>query len=141
MKIDLAGVNWIAVLVAAAATFVLGGLWYTALFGKLWQKLNGYSAEKVKAMQKARPPQVFFGVMIGSYLILAAVLGILFHSFGVASAGTGAAVGGLIWLGPAAAIGMTSWIASDKHIGVYAIDLLYQLVFLLMMGAILGGWR
>lgn len=141
MKFDLAGVNWLAVLVAAVATFMLGGLWYTALFGKKWQKLHGYSDEKVKAMQKARPPQVFFGVMIASYLVLSAVLGVLFRSFGVPSAVAGAEVGALIWLGPAAAIGLTAWIASDKKFGIYVIDLAYQLVFLVMTGAILGGWR
>jgi hypothetical protein len=141
MKFDLAGVNWIAVVVAAVATFVLGGLWYTALFGKLWQRLHGYSDEKLKAMQKARPPHVFFGTMIVSYLVLAAVLGVLFVSFGVASARSGAVVGGLVWIGPAAAIGLTAWIASDKKFGIYAIDLAYQFVFLVMMGAILGGWR
>jgi len=141
LKLDLSNINWLAVLVAAVATFFLGGVWYTALFGKLWQRLNGYSDEKVKAMQKARPPQVFFGVMIASYLLLAAVIAVLFSSLGVSTAAAGATVGLLLWAGPAAAIGLTSWIASDKPIGVYAIDLAYQLIFLVMMGAILGGWR
>lgn len=141
MKLDFAHVNWLAVLVAAVATFLLGGLWYTALFGKLWQRLNGYSEEKVKAMQKARPPQVFFSVMFACYLVLAAVIAVLFASFGIASAGAGATVGLLLWVGPAAAIGVTAWLANDKPFGVYAIDLAYQFTFLVMMGAILGGWR
>lgn len=141
MKLDLSNINWLAVLVAAFATFLLGGVWYTALFGKLWQRLHGYSDEKVKAMQKARPPHIFFGVMIISYLLLAAVIAVLFSSLGVSSALAGTTVGLLLWLGPAAAIGLTAWIASDKPFGAYAIDLAYQLVFLVMMGAILGGWR
>ena len=36
MKLDLSGLNYWAVLAAAVATFMLGGAWYTALFGKLW---------------------------------------------------------------------------------------------------------
>jgi uncharacterized protein DUF1761 len=141
MKLELAAINWWAVLVAAAATFLLGGVWYTALFGKLWQRLHGYSDEKLKAMQAKRPPHVFFGVMIACYLVLAAVIGVVFASVGIAGAVNGATMGFLFWLGPAAAIGITSWLASDRHIGIYGIDLLYQLIFLVMMGAIIGGWR
>jgi len=49
-------VNWWAVLVARFAVFMLGSLWYTALFVKLWVRLNGYSEEKVKERQARRPP-------------------------------------------------------------------------------------
>ena len=35
-------INWIAVLVAAVACFLLGGLWYSpALFGRIWNAENG----------------------------------------------------------------------------------------------------
>jgi len=141
MRIELSGINWMAVGVAALATFFLGAIWYAALFGKLWQRLHGYSDEKVKQMQKARPPAVFFGTMIGSYFVLAVVLAVLMVNLGAVTAGAGATFGFLVWLGPAASIGMTAWIASDKPFGAYAIDLGYQLAYLVMMGAILGGWR
>ena len=141
MTIELSGINWWAVLVAGVATFFLGGLWYTALFGKLWQRLHGYSDEKLKAMQKAHPPPVFFGVMIASYLVLAFVVALIARAAGVSSAGAGATLGLLLWVGPALAIGATAWIASDKPIAAFAIDWAYQFVFLVMMGAIIGGWR
>lgn len=137
----LEGINWYAVLVAAVAVFMLGGVWYTAMFGRLWQQLHGYSAEKLKEMQAKRPPPVFFGTMIVSYLVLAAGMAVLFNSFGVVGAAHGAEVGGLLWFAVAAPIGATAFIASDRHVGIYVIDLTYQLVFLAMAGAILGGWR
>jgi hypothetical protein len=59
MILDLAPVNWLAVIVAALATFFLGGLWYQALFGRLWVRLHGYSHEKVMQMRTARPPAHF----------------------------------------------------------------------------------
>ena len=139
--LKLEGINWLAVLVAAVAVFMLGGLWYTALFGKLWQRLHGYSDAKLKELQAKRPPQVFFGILIASYLVLAAGIAVLFNSSGIHSAPQGAAVGGLLWLGLAAPIGATAYIASDRHIGIFIIDLAYQAVFLAMAGAILGGWR
>ena len=127
--------------VAGLATFLIGGLWYTAMFGKLWQRLHGYNEEKMKEMHARRPPPIFFGGMIGGYLIIALSVALLLRAFKVESAIDGATVGLLLWVGPAAAIQLTGWLASDKPIGVYLIDISYQLIYLVMMGAILGGWR
>ncbi|MCC6676046.1 MAG: DUF1761 domain-containing protein [Phycisphaerales bacterium] len=134
-------IHWPAVAVAAVATFFLGAVWYMALFGKLWQRLHGFSDEKVKEMQKARPPHIFFGVMIFSYALMSLGVAVVLAWCGVATGLQGAGVGLVLWLGIAAAIGLTAWIASDKPFGVYAIDLSYQLVFLIMTGFILGAWR
>ncbi len=42
-------VNWIAIVVAAVASFLLGGLWYSpALFGKAWQREVGLTDEQMK---------------------------------------------------------------------------------------------
>jgi Protein of unknown function (DUF1761) len=35
-------INYVAVLVAVVANFILGFLWYTPLFGKAWAKENGF---------------------------------------------------------------------------------------------------
>jgi hypothetical protein len=141
MTLNFESVNWLAVLVAALAVFVLGGVWYQALFGKVWVRLHGYSPEKVKQMQAAKPPALFFGGMVAAYLLLAAVMAVLMGTFGITGWQGGATLGFLIWLGPAVAIGFTAWLASDRVIGVFVIDWAYQLVFLVMMGAILGAWR
>jgi len=141
MTIDFSEINFLAVLVAGLATFMLGGIWYMALFGKLWMKLNGYSEEKMKEMQALIPPPLFFGGMIVCDLVIALVVAILAAALKVSTPAGGALLGFLIWLGPAAAIRMTSHLASDRHFGLYFIDISYQLVYLVMMGAILGGWR
>ncbi len=42
-------VNWIAIVVAAAASFLLGGLWYSPLlFAKAWQREAGLTDEQLK---------------------------------------------------------------------------------------------
>ena len=42
-------INWIAVVVAAVACFLLGGLWYSpVLFGKAWQREAGLTDEQLK---------------------------------------------------------------------------------------------
>ena len=35
-------VNYLAILVAVVANFILGFIWYTPLFGKAWAKENGF---------------------------------------------------------------------------------------------------
>jgi len=138
--INFAELNWLAVLVAGFAAFMLGGLWYTALFGKLWQRLNGYSDEKLKEMQAKRPPPVFFGTMIACYMVLALVVGVLVVKFNIIGALDGGLFGVGLWL-IVAAVGVTGQIASDKPMKALTIDASYQLLYLVMMGAILGAWR
>jgi Protein of unknown function (DUF1761) len=48
-------INWIAVVVAALASFLLGGLWYSpVLFGKAWQRETGLSDEQLKQGNMAK---------------------------------------------------------------------------------------
>ena len=39
--------NWLAVEVATLAFFAVGAIWYTALFGKIWQREVGLSDEQL----------------------------------------------------------------------------------------------
>jgi hypothetical protein len=42
-------VNWIAIVVAAVASFLLGGLWYSpVLFARTWQREAGITDEQLK---------------------------------------------------------------------------------------------
>jgi len=48
-------INWIAVVVATLASFMLGALWYSpALFGKAWQREAGLTDEQLAKGNKAR---------------------------------------------------------------------------------------
>jgi len=141
MSIDLSTVNWTAVGTAAFGTFLLGGVWYTVLFGNVWKRLHGIDDAKVKEMQVRRPPPVFFSLMLIAYLVVATVLALLIGALSIQTAAAGALLGIVLWLGLAAAIGLTAWLPSDKPLSVFAIDWLFQLIFLAGMGATLGAWR
>jgi hypothetical protein len=134
-------VNIWAVLVAALATFLVGALWYTALFGKRWQQLQGFTEERMKEMQAIRPPPVFFSILLACYLVLAVVVAILAGLTGVTSAAGGMVLGVILWVGPTAALKMTDHNASFKPHALFAIDGGFQLVALLITGAIIGAWR
>src|SRR5262249_60836399 len=111
------------------------------LLGKLWIRLNGYSEEKVKQVEGARPAVIFLGGMLVSYIILALVFAVLAATIRVQGPLDGIVLGVVLWVGMAATIGFTAHLASDKHIGVYLLDASFQLVFLVAMGAILGAWH
>ena len=85
-------------------------------------------------------PAVFFGGMVVCYLLVAFVVAVLVTSLGLTTPVAGAALGVLLWLA-VAAVGMTAHLAGDKPIGMYLIDVSFQLIFLVLMGAVLAAWR
>lgn len=42
-------IHWLAVLVAGVAAFMVGGVWYGALFSKAWMDARGLTKEQVQA--------------------------------------------------------------------------------------------
>ena len=46
--LDFGGLNWWAILVATAAAFALGALWYGPLFGKAWVAALGKSEDEIQ---------------------------------------------------------------------------------------------
>jgi hypothetical protein len=138
--IDLNEINWLAVIVAALAAFLVGGIWYSALFGKVWAKAQGWTDEQVAAIKAQMSPPKFFGGMIVSYVVLALVLAVLVVKIDVTSALGGALLGGLVWLA-VAAVTFTHHLASGKIINAFLIDAGCELIYLPVMGAIISIWR
>lgn len=136
-------VNYLAVVVAAIATHVLGFLWYGPLFGKKWMQLMKLTdKDKEKAKQKGMAK-----VMVGSFvasLVTAGVLAFLIDQLVVnlaeGNALGGSLIGALVWLGFVAtkALGSVFW--EGKSWKLYFLNTAHDLVSLLLMGAILGAW-
>ena len=138
---DLSQINYLAVFVLGIATFLLGGLWYGPLFGKVWIRGHNWSEEKVKEMQAKLSPAKFFGGMIVADIVIAFTVAVLVVNLNVKHVFGGAMLGLIVWAGPAAAIQFTSHLASDRRISAYLVDVSYQLIYLVMMGAVLAYWR
>jgi hypothetical protein len=136
----LVDVNWLAVVSAGLVSFLLGAIWYMALFGKLWVRLHGWSEEQVKEMQAKMKPAVFFGGMIVSYGVASLAMAFLVVNLNLTRATDGAILAAFVWL-IVAACAITALIASQQHIGLFAIDAGFYLVFLLITGVMLAWWR
>lgn len=62
--------NYVAVLAASVVQFIIGAIWYTPLFGKLWGKIHGF--DKVpKAEQKEMMKQM--GPLLGVQFLVTIV--------------------------------------------------------------------
>ena len=128
------------VLIAAVAAFLIGALWYSpVLFAKAWVRANGYTPEKLAAMQ-ANAGRAYGGSFV-AFLVMASILGLLLRHLGADSIADGAGWGFHAWLGFALPIGFTAHVYSDRPVAVFLIDAGYQLVYMTVMGAILGGWQ
>lgn len=131
--------NYLAIFVAAIATFVIGFAWYTVLFGKLWLQAHGYTPDELARMRADAPRA--YGLSFVAYVVMAFAVSALIQLVGIVRWQGGAKLGVLCWLGFAATIGFTAHLYSNKKLQAFLLDAGYQLVYLAVMGAILAGWR
>ena len=132
-------VNWIAILVSAVFSMVLGAVWYSpALFGKQWMKLSGMTKGKI-AKSKDKMPMIYGGQFLAS-LVEIWVLSVFIRYTGVEEFVTGAIVGLWIWLGFVATVGFSDIVFNGKDLRLVAINTGYQLVLLIVAGGILATW-
>jgi Protein of unknown function (DUF1761) len=133
-----AGVNYLAVLIAAVAGWVAGAAWYMSL-GKYWQAALGMTAEQMAENRKNPYAWVPFVLVFVTNLVMAWTLaGILGH-FGTVSLKDGVITGALCWFG----FVLTAMLANNafamRSYRLTAIDGGHYLVVLAIMGAIIGA--
>lgn len=130
----LAGINWLAVVVAAVSTFALGALWYGPLMGKAWMRLSGMTEEKVAAASMGR--------IFGSAFVLQFITAVALALFIGPDAGVGVGVFAGFMAGAlfvSTALGVI-YLFEQRPFGLWAIDASYQILGFSLMGAILGAW-
>ena len=136
---QIVSVNYLAVLAAAVAGFVVGFLWFGPLFGKQYMALMNLDKKKMKEAKKKGMGKTltvaFLSTLLMSY--------ILAHFVGYVQATTivdGIVLAFWLWLGFFATteLGMILW--EGKPFKLYAIKTLHNLATLAIMGAILAVW-
>ena len=132
--------NYLAIAAAAMAAFLLGALWYSpALLGKQWVAANRYTEADLERM-KGTTAQAY-GTTFIAQVVMAVVLAMLISLVGIARWQGGVKLGVLCWFGFAATTGLGANMFSNKKLAAFLIDAGYQLVYVMMMGAILAAWR
>jgi len=128
--------NVLAVLAAAVATFVLGGLWYSpALFGKAWQREAGVTDEQMRTSNKAR----VFGLAFILSLVAALVFALFLGPRPPVSLGLGAGFSaGLCWV--AASFGI-NYLFEQRSFKLWLINAGYHTLQFTIIGLILALWH
>jgi len=133
-------IHWLPVIVSAVAVFAIGALWYSpVLFGKAWVKAHGHTPAKIEAMRASMGRA--YGVSFACYVVMAIAMAMLIKRMDVFYVRGGVKLGALIGVGFAATIGLTANMFSEKPLATWLIDAGYQIVYLMVMGAILVAWR
>ena len=134
----LGNINYLAVLVAALFSFIVGWLWYGPLFGKAWMRYNGFTEESMKEGGWMPMPVI----MIINYIAtaLAAFAMAMFMGSG-SDLHFGVFAGFMIsvfWIGTSR---LNDVLYEKKPWGLYLINLSYYIVIYIIMGAIIGVWH
>ena len=125
-------VNYLAVVVAAASAFLLGGLWYSPLlFANKWMALTGQSEETLKSGSMG----MIFGGAFLLNLIAAWVLAMFLGTMPVSHATFAGLSVGLCWV--ATSLGV-NYLFERRPFGLWLINGLYFTLQFTIFGLVLG---
>lgn len=135
--------NWLAILVAAISTMILGFLWYSPLlFAKAWTREMGYDPNdkaKMEEMKRSAGP-AYAGSFVAS-LLSAFTLALILHGMRAESLHFGLMASFHIWLGFVASVQFTGTLFAKQNMKLFSINTSYQLFCYLVMGSILVLWK
>ncbi|MDO8648921.1 MAG: DUF1761 domain-containing protein [Candidatus Peregrinibacteria bacterium] len=131
-------VNFIAMLVAVAASMVIGGIWYSPLlFADVWLKETGLasvSKEKMKAAAGKAMLITFLSEIVKSYVLTQVAA-----YAGSTTLLEGATLGFWLWLGFVATVIGTLYAFGQKSLKLFFIDAGHELIAFVVMGAIIAS--
>jgi hypothetical protein len=133
------GINYLAVLVAGALGFGLGGVWY-GLLAKPWKAAHGFTTEQIRTHHgKGAAPWPLIIALVADLIMAWMLAGVMSH-LGPVTLKNGFISAAFIWFGfviTTLAVNNTFGMRSPKLI---LIDGGHWLVALLLMGAVIGVW-
>ena len=132
--LNFAGLNWWAILVATAAAFALGGIWYGPVFGQAWMAAIGKSADDLK------PSPMPFIVSFFTALLTCIVLAVLMYDLAIETLGGGLAMGALVGVGFIATAMASDTAFCGWGMRLFLIQSGYRVAYSIIMGGILGVW-
>lgn len=135
---ESAGINYLAVVVAAAAFWLLGAIWYSKpLFGKAWLDASGKTEEQAK---KDHKPINLVWVFVFSFLAAYGIARIyVWTSLEPLWGACAIAIVGAICftIAPMA----TNDIMENRPCKIFWINALYNFIGFIIMGLIIGLWH
>ncbi|MEI9807439.1 MAG: DUF1761 domain-containing protein [Bacteroidota bacterium] len=130
-------INWLAVLAGGLAYFMLGALWYSALFKNAWIRLSGVNMSDPNAKKGAGQ------IMMASFILMVVAsigMGILITRIGSSGWMTGLKIGLLVGICFSATGISISYLYEKKPLGLHLINGAYNTVGCVLAGIIIAVW-
>jgi hypothetical protein len=124
--------NWLAIILAALSSFLLGFLWYSILFSKRWMKENGFTSDSMKDANMLKIFGLSFLFILFASFMLALFIG------NDAGAGFGASAGLLAGLGWVFTFLGVIYLFERRSLALFLINACYSVVSLTVMGLLIG---
>ena len=131
--------EFLPIILSVVASMIIGFVWYGPLFGNQWMKLVNLTKKDIED-SKDKMPLTYAGMAVIS-LIQAVVLYQFIISQNIIGVMGGVLIGFFVWFGFVATVNFSTVLFSKKPFELFAIESGYQLVYLLMAGALIGAWR
>lgn len=136
-------INYLAVLVAAISSMVVGYLWYGLFFRKPWMDMMGYTKEVMSGMKMTANKA--YSIQFVASLVMACVLAhlLVYASayIGVEGIYAGTMAGFWSWLGFVAPVSLGVVLWENKPWKLWFINASHYLTSLVVMGVILSLWK
>jgi len=128
----------LAIIVATLCYFGLGAVWFT-IFRNPWLQGIDRTMEQVQASGVS--PALLYIIALLLTLALALFLSWLIHLTGTATASGGVQIAFILWFCVVFATWATEYAFEGRGVKALALTSGYCLVGMVLMGAVLGGWK
>lgn len=134
--------NYWAVLVATAATFVLDAAWYT-VFLHTWLNGTGRTLDSIAqaGKQAGMGEWVQYVTALVCTALMAIAISCVTQMTGPQTAMRGIKVSALLWLGFVATTWATEYVFEVRPLSLFFVNAGFWLLGMMLMGAIVGGWK
>jgi hypothetical protein len=94
----MVSLNWTAIIIIAIGNFVLGALWFSAFFGKLWMRIH-HGDRKISDAEMKEGNQNMWKLLIPEFIATSLMIFVLAFLMTMLPGFSGIHVAALVWFG------------------------------------------
>jgi uncharacterized protein DUF1761 len=133
--------NYLAILVSALVYFALEAMWFS-IFMKEWMIGNRQTAEDLEQLQQqGHSPLIAYAMAFAGALVIAAVISLLTQMTGRQTIIRGVFISIVSWIGFVLTTWSTEYAFEARDWKSLGINIGASLIGMVLMGAIVGGWK
>ena len=130
--------NYLAIVLAAVACFLFEAAWYS-YFLQAW--IDGIGRTREWLMSSGVNPSIQYATALLSAAVIAGAISCVTQLTGPQTALRGMRVAALLWLGCVMTTWATEYVFEVRSYKLFAINTGFWFIGMVMMGAIVGGWK